>query len=1311
MLPHIALHLLGTWELRVDGQAAPRPPTQKAQSLLAYLVLHADLAHQREKLATLFWPDSDDDRAQRSLRTALWSIRRLLEGAHPLLADALVASRSDVRWAPHIPVEVDVAQFEQAINRGPPRPDENPEAAAEILRAAAVLYRGPLLDGFYDEWCIHERFRLEEAFLTLLETLIAALEAAGHAREAIAAAQRLLAIDPLREDVHRVIIRLLTALGDRSGALRQYQRCKDVLADDLGVAPSPATEAAHAAVRAAPQLPDGPAAERRSAPPAIPGPDGAAGGPEAPAHTPALLPTHTQSLPLIGREPQWQALISWLALAEEGKGHAILLAGEAGSGKSRLLDEVAARARWQGMRVLQGRCYEYERVLPYQPFADALRSGLSRSSPTPPASAAAAGSIADHTLAALDVDAVAALPAIWQQALLLLLPEWSDRLQPPSVTLLTRPGDEQGQLLEGIAGLLSALAARQPLLLIVDDLHWAAASTLQLFHHLARRTRGQPILLLGGYRPEDLVATSETVSPLLGMQRSLLAEGALDMLALEPLALDDVARLTGYVLARHEPSHERDRAPEQEARSVAMILHRYTQGNPLYLLATLQTLQEAHALRRETAAGDETYCWTIDPHALHVAVEGQPVPGLDAEGVQGVPLPVPARIRDLLLERLARAGPAAREVARLAAVAGSEFDLRILERVWGRAEGDALDAVEELLSARFLREGSASQSRDFAFVHQLLRESIYAGLPRPARVRTHRKVAEAMEAVYGHRAVPAELAFHYAAGDDPRAALPHACAAAGLAAARYANEEAVSHYTHALALLEQVRAATGEEQAHALLAERFDLLAGRRAVLQRIGKPLEEAEDIRQLLLTAEALGNPAARVRALLERSTLEQRTGRIGEAERSAREAIAGALVLVHAGVGAAQALLAHAHACLGRAYQRQGIYPEALASYEQALACYRSAGQSAAAPDTGTSASPRGEADALDHLGQLREQTGEYAAARTHYEQALALYRAGGDLAGEAIACGHLGNVSWFSGDLADARTRWEQALALMRRIGDRGGEGRYLRNLGLILWQSGEPEQALAYHRQALRRFESAQAIDLMVECYHGIGDVQYVTGQTGAALESYERALELARSAGLRQSVAQSLYGCARAERTQGHPSAALARIAEARALYVAIGSPRGLAWCDREAGCAELARRHAAEAHGLLRAAVDEFARLGEPAFVAATRAELAHASLALGEREAALALAEAAGSILRVPSHGVDQPQAILFALYRCRKALGDSAGAQEALDRAMAEVAAQEARLHAPDLRASFIHDVPVNRAIAAAARAADAVARTGG
>src|SRR5579871_5390567 len=114
----VVVRLLGPWELSVAGHVLPKPSTQKAQSLLAYLILREGIAQPREKLAGLFWPEADEDKAQRSLRTALWSLRRLLEGGHPQLAEALVTSRFDVRWAPLLPVAVDVRQFEQSVREG-----------------------------------------------------------------------------------------------------------------------------------------------------------------------------------------------------------------------------------------------------------------------------------------------------------------------------------------------------------------------------------------------------------------------------------------------------------------------------------------------------------------------------------------------------------------------------------------------------------------------------------------------------------------------------------------------------------------------------------------------------------------------------------------------------------------------------------------------------------------------------------------------------------------------------------------------------------------------------------------------------------------------------------------------------------------------------------------------------------------------------------------------------------------------------------------------------------------------------------------
>jgi DNA-binding SARP family transcriptional activator/predicted ATPase len=1298
--------MLGPWELRIAGQVLPRPSTQKAQSLLAYLIVHSSTAHPREKLAGLFWPDADEDRAQRSLRTALWSLRRLLSSAQPDIAEALATSRFDVRWAPQQDVDVDLEQFEQAIRQWL-RVRDDPEAAAALLRPAVALYRGPFLEGLYDDWCLDERYRLEEQYLSMLQALVTGLEARGQYREAVSYAQQLLLVDPLREEVHRAIIQLLGKLGDRAGVTRQYQRCKEVLARELGVAPGAETEAAYAeALRTVqPQKEAPPDTQRRLvAPPAatrtprsptraveadrpdMAGPAGAS--PAAPPLPGSWEPRPAEperrgGVPLVGRDVQWQALLARLGQTEAGHGHTALLAGEAGSGKTRLLEEVAARARWRSMRVLSGSCYEYERLMPYQPFIEALRNGLRLPG------AGTSGSVQPLDPAGgSDVGILAALPPVWQQALLLLLPDWTDRLTPAAPAVLAESSLDQGQLFDGIGHLLQMLAARQPLLLVIDDLHWAAPSTLQLFHHIARMAHRCRILLLGSYRPEDVPApagqdldpgTASTFT-LAGLQRNLQRDGWLDTLTLERLQREDVLTLvqrTPLLSPAHQPAEAS--AVPGTAVLLAERLYQFTEGNPLYLVAAMQALHEGGEISAEPAAqqhGD----WAV-----------------------------PARIRDLLQERLDRLNPAAREATRIAAVAGREFDFALLQQAWGRSEEETLQALDDLLAFRIVKEVTSRGARDFAFTHHLLQETIYDGLNRPQRTLTHRRVAAAMEAIYNPRTVAAELARHYERGGMPMQAIHYTQVAGDQAAASYANQDAEHYYTQALALLEHEQERGEVERT---TQQQFDLLAARLSVRQRIGMPEEEWQDIGSMVAIARTLHEAHREAQALIERSDLQTRTGRYAEAEASAREARACARQL-DAGDGAAPLgalLAARAAMYLGAACFRQDRYDEARQAYEESLAGYRGLAERAAmARDDLHRRARSGEAEVLNYLGQLCQRRGEYDAARRQHLAALAIYQADGDLPGEASALNSLGGICWYTGDLDEAQHYWERALSLERAMGHRHGEGIRLRNLGLLLWRLGDLEQALLRMREALTIFEDLQDPDRILECYHGIGDVRYATGPLEEALASYQRALDLARSMHSSNRIAQSLFGCARATRALGHAAEAAACIVEARTLCRAVGWPRGLTWCDREAGLAALELGDAGTARDLLRVAVDGFMALGEPGFAAATEAELARAHLALHEYTTARSLAEQAADATRGSRHGVDQPQAVLFTLFRILSACNEEVGAQEALAAAYAEVAAQAGRIHDPALRASFLQAVPVNREIVRTVAAAGHLVQT--
>ena len=221
-MPTLRLYLLGTLEIHYGDDQLPRPPTLKSQSLLAYLVLHRHRPQTRDRLIDLFWGDRPERRARHSLRTALWHIRRCLPEEELIVSDP-----HRIQFDPESDLWLDVDEFEFQVSH-----DD-----IARLQAAVALYRGDFLDGFYDEWVMNERYRLESLFSEALARLMIGQEARREHRDALSTAFRLVGEDPLREDAHRVAMRAYCALGQRNAALEQYWRCREIVLEELGAEP------------------------------------------------------------------------------------------------------------------------------------------------------------------------------------------------------------------------------------------------------------------------------------------------------------------------------------------------------------------------------------------------------------------------------------------------------------------------------------------------------------------------------------------------------------------------------------------------------------------------------------------------------------------------------------------------------------------------------------------------------------------------------------------------------------------------------------------------------------------------------------------------------------------------------------------------------------------------------------------------------------------------------------------------------------------------------------------------------------------
>ena len=418
------ISLLGEVAVVVDGRPVPELAAPRMQRLWARLVLARGHRLLRNQLACELWPQSSDAQARTNLRKLLHDLRRSLP-AEPELVD--VDSRA-VRWCAGSMVWVDVLAFTDALAKGE-------------LREAVGSYGGVLLPDCDDDiWVEGERERLRRLAVETLAGLAAEADAEHRDSDAVRYARRLLQIDPLHEPGCRLLMRALVRRGERSEALRTYDRLARMLAGELGAAPEPATTALAEQLRR-------PAWGDRTGP------------------------------ALVGRAREWRAATAAWREAVGGRARLLCVTGKAGIGKSRLVEELARRVAADGHAVLYGRAYEAAGRPPWGPVVDWLRSEPVRSG--------------------LD-----ALDEVWLAELARLLPEL--RTAHPGIPAVPPEADVGGRrhLLDAVCrGLLSSA---RPLLLVLDDLQWCDTETIELCGFLVQSAPSAPVLVAGTVRDEEV---------------------------------------------------------------------------------------------------------------------------------------------------------------------------------------------------------------------------------------------------------------------------------------------------------------------------------------------------------------------------------------------------------------------------------------------------------------------------------------------------------------------------------------------------------------------------------------------------------------------------------------------------------------------------------------------------------------------------------------------------------------------------------------------------------------------------------------
>jgi predicted ATPase/DNA-binding SARP family transcriptional activator len=1038
------IRLLGRPNVNAHGAPVKFARRNTTITMLALLILRRNQPVARSFLAFTLFPDHDEEQALNELRRYLYLAVKALP---PTDAEEpwLTVDAETVRWNDRSGAFVDVIEYERLARAG--------ASHAE----AVELYAGDLLEEVYDDWVVVERERLRSSFLTILSDLVERYRSARDYPQALAFANRLLIADPWREDVIRQIIGIRYASGDAPGALATYDRFVKQLRDEMGVAPMPETVLVREAV-----LLGRPLIGSVDRPPA--GEGGA----------------KTHVLPFVGREHEREILHSRWDRAARGSGNSLFVGGEAGAGKTRLVGESARVVESEGGRVFSGGTSSPESS-PYQCITEALRSALTLLTANP-----------SNNLI------ISVLARVFPE-----LQNLSDTL--PRIGVL--PADrEAARLFEAFGAAVAALAVTRPVLLVLEDLHWASPSTIDAVAAICRRVDRARVLIVVTYREEEVPATH----PLRRLLNALGIEQRMTDIHLGRLSRDHVEQLI--------------RANDVLAQVDAGLIDRlyaFSEGNALFLNEAI-----ADALERL----DKTV-----PHAEHRAIES------------------------IVASRIGRLSDAAQMVAEIAAVCGHGCSIDTIRNVSGLEMSEIYSGFDELLDRQLVREAWARDQYDFMFTHNLIRTSIYERIDESVRKRRHARIARVIEK--RETILPGdarELARHYEIAGLPQAASRWYARAAREAAVLYANDDALVFATRALdctddpeltieALLirEEVNARLGSRvaQAHdlALLQHlvtdvEMRCHVGRRVVLALRVEDDREAERTALVDFGKSAARSAYARWRGVVHSADAQFHLsiGKYGEAKALALKALP-YLQTVDATRDRLEAfsMLIEAQVALGELgdaeHHLETVHQLALAAGDLTALC-----------------------DALMRAVSAATVKQEFERAANGAKEALVHFRVIGDRLGEASALSSVAMACVRLSRWDEARSANLAAAEICESVGERRGLARAQMNLAMLHARFGDLEVARDHLLSARAHHDMlgdrrAHTASLLNESFVAIW--QNCPGEAKSlALKAVAAAKEMDHAAYL----ATALANLGAAERDLGELDAAIEHMEEGLAMQLAL---------------------------------------------------------------------------------------------------------------------------------------------------------------
>ncbi|KAA3660509.1 MAG: hypothetical protein DWQ04_19210, partial [Chloroflexi bacterium] len=766
----LSLSLLGQYQAFLNERPLINFRTQKMQALLAYLVVEKDRIHRRDTLMGLLWPDQLQKSAQVNLRQTLSLLRRAI----PAQIDTsgtefhlLISDRQIVQINPNYPLILDVEKFITFCTVGQQQKD------AVKLEQAIELFRGDFLADFYlsdsnpfNVWAETQRERLRRLALDGMAALTAVYLSQNQLDQAEDLARRQLSIDNLREAAHRQLMMVLAENGRRHEALSQYDMLHKLLWDELGVAPEPATQSLLAQIEAG-EL----AAQSAESIKPIP----TKGERPVFLEMAALTPASDHDA-FVARMGELEQLHGSLNQAVTGESRVIFVTGEAGQGKSALLQTFMKQAvkRHESLLVVDGTCSALIGTSdPYQPIRQwmTMLTGELESK-------WGLGAISSKWARRLWQAAPSVVDVILTHG-----PDLPGKLVPTGPIekrlenqLSTNQNEivSQPALFAQITAVLQTLAQQTPLLLVLDDMQWADSGTIGLLFHLGRQLRQSPVLLVCAYRPSDVAAgrTGER----------------------HPLAsvVQELGRLYGETAVSLENADHHafvealvDSQPNQLNTRFRNNLYQRTSGHALFTVELLRGMRE-----RGDLILDEKVQWTASDRMNWSSL--------------------PSKVEATVAERIDRLPDQLRELLKVACIEGEVFTAELLAQVQElparklvQSLSSQLDQQHRLVEVVGIDRLGGQRLSRYRFRHHLIFQYLQTQVDPVETVYLHEAVGEALEGLAGDetRTVAVQLAHHFEQAGLLQKAIDYQQMAGDEAQRLSVQEEAQTHFEHALTLL------------------------------------------------------------------------------------------------------------------------------------------------------------------------------------------------------------------------------------------------------------------------------------------------------------------------------------------------------------------------------------------------------------------------------------------------------------------------------------------------------------------------------